>query len=72
MVVAGKHLNTTRKPSHTATFSTTNPTWTGLASNPDPRIECLATNRLSHGTGFNVNINMNNIYIYKYSVRTAQ
>jgi hypothetical protein len=33
-----------------ATLSTTNPTWTGLWSNPGLRGERSATNRLSHGT----------------------
>jgi hypothetical protein len=33
-----------------ATFSTTNPTWTDPGSNPDLRGERPATNRLSHDT----------------------
>ena len=33
-----------------ATLSTTNPTWTDPGSNPGPRGERPATNRLNHGT----------------------
>jgi hypothetical protein len=36
--------------SHSATLSTTNPTWTDLGLYPDLRFKRPATNRLGHGT----------------------
>jgi hypothetical protein len=36
--------------SPSATLSTTDPTWTDLASNPGLRVGSPATNRLSRGT----------------------
>jgi hypothetical protein len=37
-----------------ATLSTTNPTWIDPGANPGLRGERPATNRLSHGTAYNV------------------
>jgi hypothetical protein len=50
IVLTGKGQSTRRKPYPTASFFTTNPTWTGLEKNPGLRGERPATNRLTHGT----------------------
>jgi hypothetical protein len=41
-----------RKTCHSATLSSTNPTWTNPESSPVRRGERLATNSLSHGTAY--------------------
>jgi hypothetical protein len=52
MKLTGENLSTWRKACPSATFSTTNPTWTDPGSNPGLRGETAATNRLSHGTAY--------------------
>jgi hypothetical protein len=50
MKLTGKNRSTRGKTCPSATFSTTNPTWTDSESNPVHRGKRPATNRLSHGT----------------------
>jgi hypothetical protein len=50
MKLIGENRSTPGKTCHSATLSTTNPTWTDQGSNPYPRGERPATSRLSHGT----------------------
>jgi hypothetical protein len=50
MQLTGENRSTRRETCLSATFSTTNPTWTDPGSNPGLRGERPATNRLSHGT----------------------
>ena len=50
MKLTGENRRTWGKTCPSATFSTTNPTWTEPGSNPGLRGERPATNRLSHGT----------------------
>jgi hypothetical protein len=50
MKLTGENRNTRRKSCPSATFSTTNLTWTDTGSNPGLCGEGPATNRLSHGT----------------------
>ena len=52
MKLTVENRSTRRKTCSIATLSTTNPTWTGLRSNPGLRGERSATNRLSHGMAF--------------------
>ena len=51
-----------------AALSITNPTWTDLGSNTRLHGERLATDRLSHRTSINTEINLKHIQ----AVRTAQ
>jgi hypothetical protein len=47
--------STRRKPAHSATLSTTDPTWSDLGSNPGCRHGGKpATNRQSYGTAFSI------------------
>jgi hypothetical protein len=48
-----KNRRTHREPCHSATLSTTNPTWTDPGTNSGLRGERPTTNRLSHGTAKN-------------------
>jgi hypothetical protein len=50
MKLTGENRSTRGKTRPSATFSTTNPTWTDPGPNPGLRGEKPATNRLSHGT----------------------
>jgi hypothetical protein len=50
MILTGENRSTLRKARHGDTSSTTISTWTDPESNPGPRSERPATNRLSHGT----------------------
>jgi hypothetical protein len=50
MKLTGENRNTRGKTCHSATLSTTNPTWTDPGSNPRLRRERPATNGLRHGT----------------------
>jgi hypothetical protein len=50
MISTGERLRTRREPCPSATFSTTNPTWTDPGANPGLRGEWPETNRLKHGT----------------------
>jgi hypothetical protein len=50
MKLTGENRSTRGKICHSATLSTTNPTWIDLGLNPGLRGERPATNRLSHGT----------------------
>jgi hypothetical protein len=50
MILIGKGRITRRKACPSATFSTTNLTWTDLGANPGLHGGRPATNRLSHGT----------------------
>ena len=52
MKLTGENRSTRRNPRPSATSSTTNPIWTDPGSNPGLRVERPATNRLSHGTAF--------------------
>jgi hypothetical protein len=52
----GKKRRTRRKTCHSATLSTTNPTWIDPGANPSLRGERPATNRLRHGTTFPVTL----------------
>jgi hypothetical protein len=52
MKLTGENGSTWGKTCHSATLSTTNPTWTGPGSNPGLRGERQAINRLSHGTAY--------------------
>jgi hypothetical protein len=54
MKLTGENQSTLRKSCHSATLSTTNPTWTDPGSNPGLHGERPATNRLSHGTAIPV------------------
>jgi hypothetical protein len=47
-----------------ATLSTTNTTWTALGSNPGRSVEKPPTNRLCHGTAFQIILSFyaNNVY----------
>jgi hypothetical protein len=49
MKLTGENQSTRGKTCPSATFSTTNPTWTDPGSNPGLRGGRPATNRLSHG-----------------------
>jgi hypothetical protein len=48
--------STRRKPTPSATLSTTNTTWSDPGSNPGGRGEKPATHRLSYGTAYNSTI----------------
>jgi hypothetical protein len=48
-----KNQRTRRKTCPSATLSTTNPTWSDLATNPGLRGERLVTNCMSNGTALN-------------------
>jgi hypothetical protein len=48
--LTGENRSTRRKTCPSATFSTTNPTWTDPGSNPGLGGGRPAANRLSHGT----------------------
>ena len=48
----GENRNTGRKTSSSATFSTTNLTWTYLGPNSGLRVERPSANRLIHDTAF--------------------
>lgn len=48
MIPTGENWRTRSKPCHISTLPTTNPTWTGLGSNPSLRDERTTTNRMSH------------------------
>jgi hypothetical protein len=50
MLLMQENENTLRRVCPHATFTTTNPTWTGLGLNPDIHSGRLVTNHLSHGT----------------------
>jgi hypothetical protein len=52
MKFAVENRRTRGKTGHSATLSTTNPTWIDPGSNPDLRGERPATNRLSRDTAF--------------------
>lgn len=52
-----ENRSTLSKTCHNATLSTTNLTATGLELAPTPRGDKPATNRLSHGTTVNIEIN---------------
>jgi hypothetical protein len=53
MILTGEHLSTrSNKTCPSATFSTTNITWTDLGSSQGLRGNRSATNRLSHGTKY--------------------
>jgi hypothetical protein len=54
MKLTGENRSTRGKTCPSATLSSTNPTWTDPGSNPGPRGERPATNRLSHGTAYPV------------------
>jgi hypothetical protein len=54
MKLKGENRGTRGKTCPSATLSITNPTWTDPGSNPSLRGERSATNRLSHGTDFNM------------------
>jgi hypothetical protein len=51
MKLTGENRRTRGQTCPSATFSTTNPTWTDLGSNPGLRGGRPAANRLSHVTG---------------------
>jgi len=50
MIMTGEDRSTQRKTHPTSTFSTTNPTWTGVRWNPVLGGEGMSTNRLSDDT----------------------
>jgi hypothetical protein len=50
MILTGESRRPRRKTCHSATLSTTNPTWIDPGANPDQCGERPATNRLSYGT----------------------
>jgi hypothetical protein len=52
MKLKGENRSTLGKTCHSATLSTTNPTWTEQGSKPDLRGERPATNRLRHGKAY--------------------
>jgi hypothetical protein len=52
MILTGENRRTRRKTCPSATFSTTNPTWTSQGANPGLCGEMLATNCLSHDTAY--------------------
>jgi hypothetical protein len=52
MELTGENRSTRGQTCPSATFSTTNPTWTNPGSNPGLRGERPVTNRLSYGTAF--------------------
>jgi hypothetical protein len=54
MKLTGENRSTRGKTCPSATFSTTNPTWTDRGSNPGVRGGRPATNRLSHGTAVHI------------------
>ena len=49
MILTAEMRSTRRKTYYSVTLSATNPTWTGLGSNPGFHGERSATNQLSHG-----------------------
>jgi hypothetical protein len=49
MILTGENRNNRRKGSPNTTLSISNFKWTGLASNPNLRVEIPATNLLRHG-----------------------
>jgi hypothetical protein len=49
MILTGKTQKKWRKTCHSATMSTTDPTYTDLGANPDLRGESPTTNHLSNG-----------------------
>jgi hypothetical protein len=58
MKLTGENRSTGGTTCHSATLSTTNPTWTDPGSNPGLRGERPATNRLSHGTAYSFTYRM--------------
>jgi hypothetical protein len=54
MKLTGKNRSTREKTCPSASFSTTNPTWTDRGSNPGLRGGESAANRLSHGTAYEI------------------
>jgi len=54
-MMQGKN-NVLRKKSFSATFSTINPIWTGLGSNPGLHIERLECNCLIHDTSLSTSV----------------
>ena len=52
MITPSENRRTRSKPCHISTLSNTNPTWTGLGSNPSIRDERPTTNGMSHETTY--------------------
>jgi hypothetical protein len=55
MMLTGENQRTRRKTCPSATWSTKNPTWTDLSTNPGQQGERQATNHLSHVMALNQN-----------------
>jgi hypothetical protein len=51
MILTGESRRPRRKTCPNSDLSTTNPAWTDPGANLGLRCECVATRRLSHGTG---------------------
>jgi hypothetical protein len=56
MKLTGENRSTRGKTCPSAILSTTNPIWTDLESNLGLRCERPATNRLSHGTAYSMDL----------------
>jgi hypothetical protein len=63
MKMTGEHRSTRGKTCHSATLSTTIPTWTDPASNPGLRGGRPATKRMSHGKRFGHIIRLHGVNI---------
>jgi hypothetical protein len=71
MKLTGENRSTWRKTCPSATFSTTNPTWTDPGLNLGLHGDRSATNRLSHRTAMNsvlLKLAVSKPWIYKHKI----